>query len=149
MNARPNVAEAMRDKESNSKEKLLSAAEVGLVNKRAQINASITGIVSAVAAGFGASRIMKLSPNVSLLTGVLTGSFIAYIEARTELARGMTALAYSHRLRTGHDPTGIATPLDSLGNDLDLKASQETRFEAGVGGMHEFMDEKATTRGDH
>lgn len=33
--------------------------------------------------------------------------------------------------------------------ELDLKAGQEMDFNAGVGGMHEFVDDSATTRGDH
>lgn len=77
------------------------------------------------------------------------GAFIAYIEARTELARGMQRLAYAHKMRTGNDPTGVANSTEALSNSLDLRAGSETRYEAGVGGMHEFVDEGATTRGDH
>jgi hypothetical protein len=34
-------------------------------------------------------------------------------------------------------------------NRLDMKAGQQQSFEAGVGGMHEFVDDHHSSRGDH
>lgn len=42
----PTPEEMQRNKEA--KDKVLSAAEVGLVNKRAQMNATVTGLTSGI-----------------------------------------------------------------------------------------------------
>lgn len=61
------------------------------------------------------------------------------------ITRGMADLTREAQVRAqagvdGHGDTATY---------LDLRAGQETNFNAGVGGMHEFVDDKATTRGDH
>lgn len=87
----------------------------------------------------------NFSANSAVVAAIGSGSFIAYIESRTELARGMAALNYAHEMRTGAKPSGVRDDQD----ELELRAASEPRFDAGVGGMHEFVDRGATTRGDH
>lgn len=68
----------------------------------------------------------------------------------------MAALAYAHEQRTGVPLAGnesrgglSAAQQPVPGAEWDLKAGNEARFDAGVGGMHEYVDRGATTRGDH
>ncbi|PWN19986.1 hypothetical protein BCV69DRAFT_299742 [Microstroma glucosiphilum] len=121
---------------ASSKNDKLSAAEVGLVNKRAQMNATLTGVLGAFAVGLGARKTMRMTPNASVVIGIVSGSFIAYLEARTELARGMAALAYSHEMRTGKRPFGVSAPEDpELLRDAsgNLGDSDGEGFEQGQG----------------
>lgn len=62
-------ADSPQEPRQETKEKLLSAAEVGYVNKQAQISASLIGLFNGLAAGFAARKVIKLSPNISLATG--------------------------------------------------------------------------------
>lgn len=62
----------------------------------------------------------------------------------------MAALTYARQQRAGVQPDELSAAQQPIpGIQWDLKAGEESRFDAGVGGMHEYRDRGATTRGDH
>lgn len=76
-----------------------------------------------------------------------SGCVFGYVSSQGIMTRGMEQLKRQAQDRArsgvdGHDGESAATA-------FDLRSGAETNFNAGVGGMHEFVDETATTRGDH
>ncbi|CAO1618490.1 unnamed protein product [Parajaminaea phylloscopi] len=128
---------------AENREKILSAAEIGLVNKRAQLSATVIGIVTAVGGALLIRRV-GVAPNMAVVSGIGAGVIAAYIESREHVSRGMQLLALA---KSYERPP--AQGLHDEAHGLDLKAAHEKRYEAGVGGLHEFVDRYATTRGDH
>ncbi|GAA6018336.1 hypothetical protein JCM11491_005937 [Sporobolomyces phaffii] len=125
----------------------LSIKEIGDANRRAQLDGkkltitslSLFGVAAGTCAGFLsgflATKGLRLTRNVGLLSGLASGVAVGYIftqqSLRVQLAKADHANTELRRhLGQQHPPP----PAD---------------HEGGVGGMEAFHDKYQTTRGDH
>ncbi|UZJ51754.1 hypothetical protein CBS101457_001074 [Exobasidium rhododendri] len=121
-------------------------AEVGLVNKRAQIKGTVTGITCGLLFALVTRNVLRQSANVTLVTGLATGTSAGYFSTRSNLDSGLRQLQEQKRaLSTTASPADREREM----NKLDLRAGNQMTHEGGVGGMYEWSDRGHSTRGDH
>lgn len=136
----------------------LPVAQVGAANRAAQLRGIALGLGGGVLSAFISRRALNLSKNASYLSGLLAGTGVAYITARQQLEHNLGAVENAEKGLRGslRSPSGSVTGagdgLSSTDQEMlkyDLQAGNAGTHEAGVGGLHEFKDKYATTRGDH
>ncbi|PWN40316.1 hypothetical protein IE81DRAFT_349350 [Ceraceosorus guamensis] len=132
----------------------LPMREVSLVSKRAQIRGAISALFAGMVTGLLCQRLLRVPSKYILANSLLAAGAAGYISARSELRDGLSELERSIALQRGHSPNLRKLQVGQQLNDDQASANEwstanETRFEAGAGGMSEFVDRYATTRGDH
>ncbi|CDU22375.1 uncharacterized protein SPSC_01005 [Sporisorium scitamineum] len=134
----------------------LPVAQVGAANRSAQLRGIFLGLGGGILSAFISRKALNLSKNASYLSGLLAGTGVAYITARQQLEHNLGAVesaekglrgALSNPVRPGLGGEVSATDQEML--KYDLQAAKAAEFEAGVGGLHEFKDKYASSRGDH
>ncbi|KDN49946.1 hypothetical protein K437DRAFT_262014 [Tilletiaria anomala UBC 951] len=130
--------------------------EVGLASKNAQLRGTGLGVGTGFLSALVAHKSLRLSPKASLLSGLISGSFVAWYGSRQFMVKNLRTLedqlsdlqgSSSKYALSTPSPAALAREGEAIG--FDLRSGAETRFEAGTGGMHEFTDRGASTRGDH
>ncbi|EST09426.1 hypothetical protein PSEUBRA_001029 [Kalmanozyma brasiliensis GHG001] len=135
----------------------LPVAQVGAANRAAQLRGIALGLGGGVLSAFISRRALNLSKNASYLSGLLAGTGVAYITARQQLEHNLGVVESTEKgLRGTLRPTGASSgePASAHATDsdmlkYDLQAANAQAHEGGVGGLHEFRDKYASTRGDH
>ncbi|GAA6063097.1 hypothetical protein JCM10212_003295 [Sporobolomyces blumeae] len=134
----------------------LSIDEIGNANRRAQLDGFLSGFMS--------TRAFKMSRNTGLLSGLLSGVVVGYIFTQESLKIQLSKAEKSRVDLNRHlDPSSapIASSTSGAGfkawgNDMSLREDGNkevmwdlSKGERGSGGMEEFHDKYASTRGDH
>lgn len=135
----------------------LPVAQVGAANRAAQLRGIALGLGGGVLSAFISRRALNLSKNASYLSGLLAGTGVAYITARQQLEHNLGVVENAEKGLRGSLRTNAAAPGGMAGvhttdQDMlkyDMQAGNAQTHEGGVGGLHEFRDKYATTRGDH
>lgn len=89
-------------------------------------------------------NIVKASSNAAVMSGLLIGSLTGYVSSTIYVKEGLKVLEEKKK-----SLQSINKSDPDLMNTLDIQASQNPNFEAGVAGLHDFQDRSHSTRGDH
>lgn len=94
--------------------------------------------------------LLRLSPNRTLGLAFVLGSTTGFVVAGRTLSAELSALRDSEvRLGRAPDPAPAAGAPEQEMLAWDMKAGTQQEHEAGVGGLWQYKDPAATTRGDH
>ncbi|GAA5970819.1 hypothetical protein JCM3765_005576 [Sporobolomyces pararoseus] len=120
----------------------LSLKEIGDANRRAQLDGVAAGTCAGFLSGFISTKGLRMSRNVGLLSGLLSGVFVGYIFTQESLKIQLKKASLSNDELRKHLTGGER---GAGGEEIwDL-----SKGERGVNGMEGFEDKYASTRGDH
>ncbi|GAA5848086.1 hypothetical protein JCM3766R1_006401 [Sporobolomyces carnicolor] len=119
----------------------LSIKEIGDANRRAQLDGVAAGTCAGFLSGFISTKGLKMSRNIGLLSGLLSGVFVGYIFTQESLKIQLKKAQLSNAELRKH--------LSSSSSGGDEQTWDMSSGERGVNGMEGFQDKYATTRGDH
>lgn len=126
--------------------RLMSAKDYAVLTTRTQEAGSFAGFGGGAALAYAVNRFVKPRPSRNII-------FLTFFSSATILSMLSTHYLLSHRIGKIREQTPAAQRKMGPNQDdpdfVSWKASQEKPFEAGVGGLEEFQDKYATTRGDH
>ncbi|GAA5906830.1 uncharacterized protein JCM6883_005702 [Sporobolomyces salmoneus] len=114
----------------------LSLKEIGDANRRAQLDGVAAGTCAGFLSGFLSTKGLKMSRNVGLLSGLISGVFVGYVFTQESLKLQLKKATLSNQELRKH--------LSEREEVWDL-----SKGERGVNGMEGFEDKYASTRGDH
>lgn len=132
----------------------LPMEQVGQVNRLAQVQGSVSGIVVGMLSTLVSRRFLRISSKASFMTGLCTGVASSYMATWHLLQKGLRELEDVHigRIEAASAPSRRRQKETDDGNtmvDFDLRAGQQMHHEGGVAGLYDFRDQTHSTRGDH